>query len=228
LIPLAAGATWFIHRIPLWIVVRRLFIIAVFAFIILIPVIVRNYQIFHAFVPISTNGGINFLIGNNAEATGYYKMPSNIHLSGNEVEQSRQAYILGFQWIRSHPIDALWGVVKKAFHLLHRNDSGILFSSVKTTGSLPWLVVVCAIIFENGIYYIMGILSMIYIVRRRLILRMNEYFLIFVWCSMTIFYLVYFGSHRFHIPYTLLLMGFTASWICEGFEKEHVLEGAEE
>ncbi|HMD14474.1 MAG TPA: hypothetical protein VKI62_07615, partial [Bacteroidota bacterium] len=228
LIPLAAGAAWIIHRMPLRLIARRLFFILVVSSIMLIPTIVRNYYLFHEFVPISTNGGINFLIGNNAEATGYYKLPSHIHLLGNEAEQSRQAYALGFQWIRLHPLDALWGIVKKAFHLFHRNDSGILLSIVKTTCPVSWMVAVCSLILENGTYYILVILTLTYMYRNRLKLRLNEYFLIFVWSSMTVLYLIYFGSHRFHIPYTLLLMGFTAAWICEAWKegKQSPTEGA--
>lgn len=216
LIPLAATAVWLMHRMSLRLIARRIFFITVVTSIMLIPTIVRNYYLFHEIVPISTNGGINFLIGNNAEATGYYKMPSNIHLFGNEAEQSKQAYGLGFQWIRTHPVDALWGIMKKAFHLFHRNDSGILFSIVKTTSPVPWMVALCSMILENGIYYLLIILTAMYIYRHRSMLRLNEYFLIFVWCSMTLLYLIYFGSHRFHVPYTLLLMGFTAAWICDG------------
>ena len=78
------------------------------------------------------------------------------------------------------------------------------------------MVALCSMILENGIYYILIILTAAYIYRHRLILSLNEYFLIFVWCSMTLLYLIYFGSHRFHVPYTLLLMGFTAAWICDG------------
>ena len=227
LIPLAAVAAWLLHRMPLRLIARRIFIIGIVTLMMLIPTIVRNYCLFHEIVPVSTNGGMNFLIGNNAEVTGYYKMPSNIQLVGNEAEQNKQAYTLGFQWIRSHPVDALWGIMKKAFHLFHRNDSGILFSIVKTTSPVPWMVALCSIILENGMYYILIILTAIYIYRHRSMLRMNEYFLIFVWCSMTLLYLIYFGSHRFHVPYTLLLIGFTAAWICDGLmvEKNSQSEG---
>jgi 4-amino-4-deoxy-L-arabinose transferase-like glycosyltransferase len=46
----------------------------------LLPVLlvtIRNYYVGNEFVPISSNGGINFYLGNNKDATGIYKTPED-------------------------------------------------------------------------------------------------------------------------------------------------------
>jgi hypothetical protein len=75
---------------------RQTALIILIACVVLAPNIIRNYAVFERFVPISTNGGINFLIGNNPQSTGKYYVPEEIHLEGNEAEQSIQAYAIGF------------------------------------------------------------------------------------------------------------------------------------
>jgi glycosyltransferase involved in cell wall biosynthesis len=61
---------------------------AVVAAVVLSPWVVRNYRVFGAFVPFSTNGGSNFWQGNNPETVAYLR-------AGFDV-----------QWIRPDPIRA--------------------------------------------------------------------------------------------------------------------------
>jgi len=46
-------------------------------FIIMVPWVIRNYHVFKDYPVISTNDGINLLIGNNPYATGEYSLDSN-------------------------------------------------------------------------------------------------------------------------------------------------------
>jgi 4-amino-4-deoxy-L-arabinose transferase-like glycosyltransferase len=41
----------------------------------LVPLVVRNYRVAGEFIPLTTGGGINFYIGNNPRAIGYYSVP---------------------------------------------------------------------------------------------------------------------------------------------------------
>jgi len=224
LLPVALLIALLWRKASLRLIGGRMALIGFFALAMLVPNIVRNYIQFHAFVPFSTNGGINFLIGNNPDATGYYTPPAGVELTGNEAEQSSQAYALGRQWLFSHPAEAVVLAGKKFFHLYHRDDSGILFSCVATQTPPPWILAATAIVSGNAMYWIVLFLGISYLVRYRGSLTLNEYFLIFLWCCVTLAHLLYFGSHRFHMPLIPVWIGFAAAWMEGKLEqREHDL-----
>ncbi|MBN1164920.1 MAG: glycosyltransferase family 39 protein [Candidatus Krumholzibacteriota bacterium] len=61
-----------------------------------IPITIRNARISGEFIPLTTGGGINFYIGNNPQATGYYAVPffENKPIGGTPQSQLRQMYRL--------------------------------------------------------------------------------------------------------------------------------------
>jgi hypothetical protein len=90
------------------------------------PLTIRNARTTGGFVPVTTGGGINFYIGNNPAATGFYSVPTfeGRPLGGTPEEQRRMMYSLaagklgrepsapevssfwlgeGLRWIRSDP-----------------------------------------------------------------------------------------------------------------------------
>lgn len=93
----------------------------------IVPITVRNAILTHAFVPISTNGGINFFTGNNPEADGYSPIPSGIawertwhrqraavgHGTASDYDRYWVRQGLAF-WLRS-PGRALALLVKKVY-----------------------------------------------------------------------------------------------------------------
>lgn len=58
--------------------VKSLLFIYVFIILLMLPWIIRNNNVFHEFFIISTNDGINLVIGNNPYASGEYTLDSNI------------------------------------------------------------------------------------------------------------------------------------------------------
>jgi len=81
------------------------------------PWTIRNYILFDAVIPVSTNGGINLFTNNNDYATGGWQDPFKIpgsplleYKHGNdgfwdEVAVDRLGKKLAFQWIINHPGD---------------------------------------------------------------------------------------------------------------------------
>ena len=81
-------------------------------FMAIVPWTWRNYQVFDAFVPVSTNGGITLLIGNNPNATGDYLSPDMLPVGyitvpheervARQVERDQQAGRRALRWIKDN------------------------------------------------------------------------------------------------------------------------------
>ena len=89
------------------------------------PWIIRNYVIFKKFIPISTNGGINFYMGNNPDANGaflwrlpkglewpnYRKISDRKILNSLEITICERGYRDGIKFILDNPRKALFPVL---------------------------------------------------------------------------------------------------------------------
>jgi len=115
--------------------------------IVLAPVAVRNYVVGHELVLVSSHGGLNFYIGNNASAVGTYTAVPGIRptIAGQSVDSEQMAekaagrkldsrgvsrwfYGRAFAWIRSHPGDALLLFLRKLAYTIHQTDLALNFS----------------------------------------------------------------------------------------------------
>lgn len=134
------------------------------------PVAIRNAMVAHEWTLVSSHGGLNFFIGNNADATGFYRPVPGIRpaIAGQAVDTRRIAekalghpvsdaeassyfFDLGLTWIREHPLDAAGLFLKKmafAFHASHVPlPQSYPFFAYDTPGLLrfllvgPWLLV---------------------------------------------------------------------------------------
>ncbi|MCX6050511.1 MAG: glycosyltransferase family 39 protein [Chloroflexi bacterium] len=95
----------------------------------LIPWTIRNYQLFHTFIFVSTNGGINLLIGNHPEANGRYRWDDYLEQvwthSDNESVRDVEARQLAIRYIREHPRQTLQLLPLKLFYLYRFDTQGI-------------------------------------------------------------------------------------------------------
>lgn len=130
----------------------------------LAPVAVRNVLVAHEWTLVSSHGGLNFYIGNNAEATGFYRPVPGVRpaIAGQAIDTRRIAekalgrpvsdadassyfFDLGLTWIRQHPLDAAGLFLKKlafAFHASHVPlPQSYAFFAYDTPGILRFLVV---------------------------------------------------------------------------------------
>ena len=113
----------------------------------LAPVIVRNVAVAGIWTPTSSHGGLNFYIGNSAEATGFYHRIPGIapDISGqvrdvrrvaeaatgralSDAEISDYFVDLGLTWIVSHPADAAGLFVKKLAFVFHGQHIALPYS----------------------------------------------------------------------------------------------------
>jgi hypothetical protein len=101
---------------------RRLAVVYVLMACVIAPWTFRNYGLFHAFIPVSTNGGVTLLTGNNPSANGDFTPsdPSFTDLSlkvGDQVETDRISKQRAVAWIKAHPRQFVALMPKKFFRL---------------------------------------------------------------------------------------------------------------
>ncbi len=108
-------AIWFLFRLNLRQTVARLAPVALIALLWLTPWIVRNEQVYHAFVPMSLTAGTNLFQGNNAQVVPYMQAGYDpqwigppegaISADPNSPAADRQRYELALDYLRQHPAD---------------------------------------------------------------------------------------------------------------------------
>jgi hypothetical protein len=104
-------ALWFLFRLNLWQTILRLLPVALISAAVLTPWIMRNYQVFDAFVPMTTTSGANFWQGNSEYTVRYFRAGYDVQWTAPELttedRSSREAdaerFALALQWLRDNP-----------------------------------------------------------------------------------------------------------------------------
>ncbi|MGE5198825.1 MAG: glycosyltransferase family 39 protein [Rhodospirillaceae bacterium] len=102
----------------------------------------RNHAVFGAWVPISTNSGVNLYIGNNQSANGSYVWNQELQapLAGlNEAEADAKAGALARRHIFQHPFRTLILAVRKQVYLWSTDTEGIGWN-LRGMQRPPWVV----------------------------------------------------------------------------------------
>jgi len=114
--------------------------------LVLAPWTVRNYVRLDAFVPVSTEGGVNFWLANNPDTTGRFQeidevnpeLYSRISML-DEVAQDREWIRLGFQYIFENPVDALGNWLRNSVVFLGSRDPWVHQQSNVRGVRMPFL-----------------------------------------------------------------------------------------
>ncbi len=124
----------------------------------LAPVTIRNYVVAHQFVPISSHGGLNFYIGNNAEADGTYHHVPGIRptiLGQAEDAEGKPFYAMAWRWMRSNPGDAPRLFLRKVAYTFNQADLSLNYSyayfSKDVESPLRFLIVGPWLLFPLGL-----------------------------------------------------------------------------
>ena len=166
------------------------------------PWIIRNYQVFHEVVPMSTNGGINFLMGNNKNSNGNVDFNFDYDTTISEPNASRKAYKKGIDEILTDPLAVIIRLPKKIFFSYWRGDSSITWSLKETENNISPLILSLIFFSANYSFYILLVISLLSIFSRKKIFRdsrlKNIMVILYIYFILVI--LVYVGSERYLIP----------------------------
>jgi len=194
-------------------------------FLVLVPWTVRNYEAFGHPVLVSTNAGVNLLIGNGPWVDGTYTFGpelERIRDGGTEYERDRRALRHAIAYIREHPLTTL-GSWPRKFWSLYRNDvegARWCFDGIEATGKVVPRGLAFAALATSQAYYVFlvaacaaTLLASLGTVRASggvplLGLGIIAYF--------TLLGLVFYGGSRYHFPVMPWVAMYAAALVREG------------
>ncbi len=177
------------------------------------PWIIFNYQTHGKIIITSTNGGLNFWIGNNSAATGEYLHPTQLDPSiieevtdWTEIERDRYFYQQGFEFIQDSPQQFIQLTAKKLLYFVFfRPNIGSNYEGA----SLPLQAARLSFIAAWVIYLPFALIGLANLGKN----RAAHFLPIIFFISQAIVSSVYFTGTRFRTP----LDGFVLLWAALGF-----------
>jgi len=172
--------------------VKFMLFVYVFMILMILPWIIRNNNVFHEFFVISTNDGINLVIGNNPYATGEYMLDSNIisyipqnnFVSADSLKKdlnsdywtkygfadeniaNKKLRSKAIDYIVHNPVQAIKLMPKKLWLNYKKGNEGIGWSITGLQISSK-LKKTCLNIFEkiaNYVYYLVMIFGLVFVI----------------------------------------------------------------
>ena len=97
---------------------RRAAAVAVGIAVVVLPITLRNYAVGRDFVPLTSNAGINFFIGNSAKATGAYVKPDGLDIYTDPEGRAIAEQAVGHS-LKPSEVSAWWTDRAKAYIKSH-------------------------------------------------------------------------------------------------------------
>jgi Dolichyl-phosphate-mannose-protein mannosyltransferase len=130
------GVTWARRRI-----VCTAALVYISLFLVLLPWTIRNTLLFQHVVFVSTNGGINLLIGNNPYATGSYiwneQVSAPVKDIEDEYERDQRARAVALEYIKNNPLRIVMLWPSKIWQLYLYDTEGIATNLIGLRQSTP-------------------------------------------------------------------------------------------
>jgi len=177
-------------------------IISLIMIVTLSPWVIRNYNTFGKIIPVSTNGGFNFLMGNHAKATGGLNFDFEYNINNpNEAEEDTKAYAAAFQSIIDNPLQTILRLPRKIIYSYYRGDSSITWALKSTEKTISPLMVSFIFYVTNMLFYFTAFLSLLFFIygfRNNIKKPLDKLFqAVFIYFLVIV--VLYFGNERFII-----------------------------
>jgi hypothetical protein len=191
---------------------RDLLLIALAASLMIGTWTVRNAVCLHRFVPVASNSGLNFLVGNNAQATAYEAAANTgvdpyydqtVKLGLDEFQSDHFYWEAAFTWIKTHPGDAIILYFEKVLNFFNIIN---VYASQNREEISAWKQVVMAASY----LLLLGLLGwrLIEIKRFPLIPREKLFLIVYVLSAFTS--AIFFTRIRHRLPYDYLIIAVIA------------------
>jgi len=209
-------------------------IAVVVTLLVLVPWTVRNYLELGAFVPVSTNGGMALLAGNNPSVVGDYWRDYNdsnplfegVRFSvADQVEANRRAGGIARQWILDNPTQFLALVPKKVFRLWAPDGEAEWQYQAGTPWYDQFALWFRLIRVLNQVFFTVILILCLLALRRLLRSAAPPY----MWFGMgvaalfTAISIIFSGQSRYHFPAMPFLLAY-AAWVVFTPRQRHPAE----
>ena len=168
----------------------------------LLPWTARNFMILDHVVPVATNGGYNFLMGNHPGASGGLNFDFSYPTDENEAVASRDAYERGLRAIVNNPWDSLLRLPVKLLYSYRRGDATVLWSVKPVHEKLPHWLLAFFIYSANLAWYVLVGFGMVALMLGKTHIRARRIRMALLWLTGAVFLtiMLYVGGERYVIP----------------------------
>ncbi len=210
-LPVALLGADLFRRVGLKKAFARAAVCAAVAALAVAPWAARNRRVFNAFVPISTNGGVNLWIGNNPKATGAYNYPTArtnpLYMTPGELERDRVGRRLAWYFIRNERAQFLLLAIPKFVHTYGSDISAFQLEGIGRGIEPAVSDRALAARVSQGYYALIwvGFVLGLFKLKRRMFVASADggapLAALLVWpVALTLVYMIFFGAERFHLP----------------------------
>ena len=204
--------------------IRHTLIIYLGLAVVVLPWTARNYLVFGHPVLVSTNGGLNLLIGNNPSANGditfddplLTRATDALEKGGDEVAADRLAHDMAVDWIKEHPAQALALVPKKIWRLWALDGYMESVYKEQFADYARYATLIRAVRWVNQVFYgflLLGsAIAMVALWRRRALLQPMADAILVLGAFATVTAAIFLGASRYRdfvTPWITLFAGWT-------------------
>jgi 4-amino-4-deoxy-L-arabinose transferase-like glycosyltransferase len=218
IIPFAIGVFYLLLQLTNKRVVILRSVVSLIVLVLLVaPWAYRNYQLYDAFVPMSTNGGATLWMGNQPDTNGGY-MPTPKHMRHlDEHTRNQRLKQEAIDYIKEEPVTFVIRTLNKfvKFHLKETigvtwNERGlkqvygeIVLNPLKGVSQLYWSLILIA-----------GLLGIVVYIRNNGFWPTAFHPFILLWASTAAIHSLIVAQDRYHIPIIPMVAAFAAYFIC--------------
>lgn len=221
--PLMLAGLLMANRQRLALFVKRAALILICAAAVVVPWTMRNSYVLDAFVPVSTNSGVNLLLGNsentgpnkgvNVDISRYYQQTEGM----NEVERDKHYRKAAKSWILENPGAASTLYLRKALNYFNfRNELHVSSEQSRLKDMVLFI----------SYYSLLSIVILRALLARAMPFSPLEWMLYIIYFGNALVSAIFFTRIRFRIPFDMLLLVIAAIFIGKLLSRLGAEEGA--